>query len=300
MTRETLTSVRSQPAPRGADRQVAPAEAGAADFGSWLTHDLRVKGAPRSRASGAPPSAAPEPPPVEVQLAAPATEPRDERSEFARWLIADLAPRKRGDRDSSAPRGGPDSLAPQEVTPPPAQEGSSLRPAEELEEDDLAVLPGRARSSWFSARQRRQALLVAGLLLFGLGISSLRGRVSSEPASAAAAEQAEQRPTELLPPPPSEVPPVESEVEAVTVAPPERAQSIGRVRQTTPEVTDGAHEEPFSGARGGPNVARYPDLPSPTLSRLAREEREQARRREDEARRAARRAGSPASGAPEP
>src|SRR4051812_17504779 len=78
--------------PRSSDAPSEPApasgvEEGPTDFGRWLTHDLRPKGAPS------------QPPAIEERPSQPPTVviPVPEQAELANWLLRDLRPR------SSAP-----------------------------------------------------------------------------------------------------------------------------------------------------------------------------------------------------
>jgi hypothetical protein len=256
MTRQTLDSKN----PRSSS--LVPKHAAIApDFASWLTSDLRVKG------TSVPPEAAPallsEPPRA-------AAGPAPEQVALARWLTADLRPR------GSTP---PDSLAPQMVAAPIPL---ALVPAADLEAEDLAVLPTRSGTR-SRAQARRRAAVAFALLLLGGGVvlfgrAGSHGDVAAEPAAAAAPQGLL---TALPPPPPDSVLP---EVAPPPAEPVERRRSGPVPEGDAPEASDLAERA------GGVSVARFPDLPLPTQSQLARDERERAKARDDAARRAAKRA----------
>ena len=253
-------------------RPKTPSESGtsdAADFGSWLTADLRIKGAPVE--SNAPP-AEPSPESPRTIIVPP---PDVEQAALANWLTVDLRPRH------SQP---PDSLAPQ-IMPPSEVAVPSEAPvaAADLEADDLAVLPGRAGGLGRSgAKHRRRSAALLALLALGLagvlGVMLRGGRGASSGAEFVSAAGPREPIGALPPPPPTDLPPV---VEPEIAPTPRRAYNAG----AAPELEA---EDPLLGPRGR-NWARYADLPSPTLSRLAREERELAKQRDDERRRAAKR-----------
>lgn len=249
---------------------------GASDgFAAWLTADLRPKG------SGAPPSSRA---PLSLR-----PEPRPEQLALARWLTSDLRP-----RGSSAPPPSslvlapesspapPDSLAPQVV---PADlvvsDAAALAPAVDLDADDLAVLPSR-RSRARGARGRWLGPAAALLLVAGLG-TLLLGRASSDSSDDAGAAAAAAAVTEVLPPPPPDTAPaaVEPSVELAEAPVPRPTVAGGSARSLAEDA-----EEPDVVLRGrGRSTARFADLPSPTLSKLARQERERARSRAADVRR---------------
>jgi hypothetical protein len=243
----------------------AEATSSAPDLAAWLTSDLRVKGAPST------PSAAESATAAAAIVVVP--EPDAEQSAFGAWLTSDLRP-----RNSSSPP-PPDSLAPQVVTPP--MDVPDGEPSTALEADDFAVLPGRARGKRGS--RRRAAVAVGALLFAGAGLwfwaaepapAHLEGISAAQPAAPLGA---------LPPPPPSEVVvPPEPEVAPAPVSRGPRAAAPAE-----PPLPD--EDDPWSGPRGR-SWARYADLPSPTLSRLAREERELARKRDEQLRLEAKRA----------
>jgi hypothetical protein len=258
MMRRTLASESPRP---GAGREDT-----ASDFGSWLTRDLRTKGA------------TPEPASTE-RVKLPASVALNEPgAEFSRWLLADLRP-----RNSSPPP--VDSLAPQTVheelgiqSPPPDVA---------LDDQDLAVLPRRRQNL------RRYGKHAAALLLL-LGSLGLVARFSFGPggrqqASVPAAE-APAMAAAPLPPPAAEAVQVVDEPEPVVPV----AQTPGR--HSTPVSTSSAVPEsglPDSlvprGRRSGSAIARFADLPSPTLSRLAKGEQQDAHQHDAAVRAAAKR-----------
>jgi hypothetical protein len=178
----------------------------------------------------------------------------------------------------AGPLGERGEVPPSSVALAKSQPSSALSPLI-LEEDDLAVLPGRGRAS--GARRAKLALaLMLGLLLVGtLIVVRLAPRAPGEPQASASHGQ----PTEngvLLPPPPSS--------ELLPSAPePGAAPSPARRANTEsaePEEAMDPRDPRFT--QGGPNVRRYADVPSPTLSRLAREQRRLARERDEAVRNA--------------
>jgi hypothetical protein len=257
MTRQILVSA-SPAAPRP--------DGDSAEFGRWLTNDLRPKGAPKESRPRAP-----------VVLPSPDA-PDPQQAEFARWLTHDLRP-----RGSSMPP--PDSLSPQllpelEAAPPP------LAP-HELDDDDLSVLPARSKAlALFGSRERRRSLAVLGVLLLASGFFLMRGSkpVTDLTDSAAAADASGV--AVVLPPPPPDEPSEEAD-------PVVELDATGRPRPAAPQGPPVDPEDPRF-RLGGPSVGRFPDLPPPTLSRLAREELQQARERDEAARKAAKRT-APAS-----
>ncbi len=266
---------------------------------NWLTHDLRVKGA----ASGSNP-----PQPVETRPSTPAAldAPEKEQSEFARWLMSDVRPRasavpealapvRQVEPASSAGAGllappgeprsagsvAPDSLAPLLVS---VEEGAPTAPPD-LDDDDFSVLPGRRKTR---ALLGRRSLVPLGLVLLSSGFFLMR---TGAPAADPGEESASAAPmgmTGVLPPPPPEQVPFEAEpdpdeewVEAQPVGAPRRASAEGEAQLEPADSLDPADPR---WRLGGPSKARFPDLPLPTLSRLAKDELEQARQRDAAAR----------------
>lgn len=323
MARPTLLSDRPEPAPESVtpaapQSDVVPRDPGRRDLADWLTRDLRVKGAPSER----PPA---ERPPAE-RPSQPHTVVITDASEppLAGWLLQDLKPRSSslppealgttllGSRWESV--GAPDSPAAAEtakpaesaaLATPPAQPESPAQPVDSLvphavseapaplalrdaalDDEDLAVLPSRRRKK----RDWRKVVVLAALLSVAgavLWVTSAP-RVEEVAGTAAAAPAVLTAP--LPPPPPSELPELEPEapLEAQSPATPTGQGSGALARE--PEL------EPASGPRGrraGDAVARFADLPSPTLSRLAREEQQRLRK----AARQAKRAAAPQAGA---
>ena len=144
-----------------------------------------------------------------------------------------------------------------------------------LDEEDLAVLPSRRGKK----RDWRKLVVLAALLSVGGAVLWVLSapRVEQEAGAAAAAAPAVL--TAPLPPPP----PADAEL-AEPVAEPEPAAPAAAAGQGTGAGAE-AEEAPLDpgtpgprGRRAGDAVARFADLPSPTLSRLAREEQERARK----------------------
>jgi hypothetical protein len=154
-----------------------------------------------------------------------------------------------------------------------SQPPSALAPLG-LEEDDLAVLPGRRRAN--GSRRAKLALgLLLGLLLVGV---VLVVRLGEGPVSEREAANADRPPADngvSLPPPPSSDPTLPSP-EATASSPAKRRANAAREE---PEGPMDPRDPRFM--RGGPNVRRYADVPSPTLSRLAREQRRLAAERDE-------------------
>lgn len=249
------------------------AEAPSPDLASWLTSDLRVKGAP----STPPPAESPSPPIAVVVV--PESERGAEQSALGAWLTSDLRPRQ------SLPPEPPDSLAPQVVAPPPALDAAITDPGADLEADDFAVLPGR-RGKRSTASRRARAVAAVALLLSAVGgFLFLADRPAPSHLESIAAAQAAAQPLGALPPPPpSELPPAEPLPES---EPPPAIRAARSAEPAPPPLE--SEEDPLLGPRGR-NWARYADLPLPTLSRLAREERELAKQRDEQRRLEARRA----------
>jgi hypothetical protein len=262
--RRTLASETPRPA--------AGREDTASDFGHWLTRDLRTKGA-----------ITPEPVSTErLRLPDGAVE-SEAAPEFSRWLLADLRP-----RNSSLPP--VDSLAPQTVhaapslpsEPPDAaldapdldapDVGAPDVGAPDLDAQDLAVLPPRRRTV---QRYGRHAAVVL-LLLGSLGLVARLGFGPARPeVSAPAAEAPGVAAAAALPLPAAEVVEVidEPDPAALPATPPNRHST-----SVTTAAAVSAPELPESlvprGRRTGSAIARFADLPIPTLSRLAKDERQ--------------------------
>jgi hypothetical protein len=258
-------------------------------LGSWLARDLRVKGSPLSS----------HPP-------APSAEERA-RAELVGWLARDLKP-KHSLRPSAvppeprvpqpspaplalavplAPSDAPaaqDSLAPQLLAP---EARPSVTPPRDLDDDDLAVLPGRRRKAAASAARRRVAWALGAALLLGALVFGWRGRGPAANLEGAANAAALDTAAALPPPPPVDLPPAEPEPEAPVT------RSVGRGSASVED--EPGLDDPRS-FLDGLSVRRYADVPSRTLSRLAREQRERARARDD-AMRASAGAAAPAAGA---
>lgn len=252
-------SVSAPPPPAG--------DGSSSDLGRWLARDLRVKGSP---ISSRPPA------PSAEELA---------RAELVGWLARDLRP-KHSLRPSSVPpeprsfASAPavpndvpapeDSLAPQSL---PEARPSAAPAARELDDEDLSVLPGRRRRAQAGATRRRTAVALGVALLLGALVLGWRARgpvASFEgSASAAAIDTAA-----LPPPPPDELAP--DEVEPATATP--------AVRRSSSSVEDEPGLDDPRSFLDGLAVRRYADVPTRTLSRLAREQRERARARDDAAR----------------
>jgi hypothetical protein len=172
-----------------------------------------------------------------------------------------------------------DSLVPLAVSeaPPPLL---ALRDPQ-LEAEDLAVLPSRGgkKRDW-----RKLVVLAALLSVAGALLWVATGPKSEELAAAAAAPAMMVAP--LPPPPPAEAEVLQPAPEpAPAPTAPAGAGAVAAAREPALDVTPGSR-----GRRSGDAVARFADLPSPTLSRLAREELQRARKTSG-----SRRAKSPAS-----
>jgi hypothetical protein len=247
------------------------------DFGRWLTRDLRHKGSnePRSRER------------VRLPASVVVAEPE---SDFARWLRTDLRPRNSSlppHEFATAEAIGPaayaivsaaDSFGPQTIEEPPMEEpplqeelAPAALPSETLlQEEDLAVLPSRRRRG--GARRWPALALLLVLLCFVGGVALWGGRDTSSisaaplpPPAVAAAEPAPAAPEATEPP-----------VPAAPVAQKHHGSKPEAERQLPPPMAPG---------RGnGPSVGRFADLPLPTLSRLAKDERQQTGDRDAKAR----------------
>jgi hypothetical protein len=143
-----------------------------------------------------------------------------------------------------------------------------------LEEDDLSVLPGRRRAAAGSGRAKLALALLLGLLLVGIGLVVRLGEGPSGNREAANEPAGPSDNGVLLPPPPAFVAPL-STAEASAPAHVRR----GGAHSEEPEEVMDPRDPRFS--LGGPSVRRYADVPSPTLSRLAREQRRLAHERDE-------------------
>jgi hypothetical protein len=119
-----------------------------------------------------------------------------------------------------------------------------------------------------------------GLLVLGSLIVVRFNTRSADDARASAGDRPPMDNGVLLPPPPSS--------DALPAAP-EPAAAPPTARRASAQSSE--PEEPMDPRdprfmRGGPNVRRYADVPSPTLSRLAREQRRLARERDEAVRNA--------------
>jgi hypothetical protein len=151
-------------------------------------------------------------------------------------------------------------------------------PVRELEDEDLAVLPGR-RKTLAPARGRGSWalwLLLLGGVVLGAAVLSRRSASPVAAASAGVAPAAVDLNGALLPPPPASAQPV---AEPVLREPSVHARAAGDGPEEDPGLAD-----PRS-FLGGPSVRRYADVSSRTLSRLATEQRKRARQRDEAARR---------------
>jgi hypothetical protein len=170
-----------------------------------------------------------------------------------------------------------DSLAPQVVTPDPPS--LPVVAPVGLDDDDLAVLPGRRRAE--GSDRKKYAFVLLGALCFAAAIGvGIRQRGGGD-AGAAASMGSPTDVTGALPPPP----PSAEELLATPEPPPAEAPPR-RAKAGSEEPDDALDPLDPRNALGGPSVRRYADVPSPTLSRLAREQRRLARER-DEAKRKA-------------
>jgi hypothetical protein len=175
-----------------------------------------------------------------------------------------------------------DSLAPQEV----ALEAASLDAAPlpvvapgALDDDDLAVLPGRRRAAGSGRKKRAFALLGVACLVIAVGVG-FRQRDGSDAGTAASLGSPTDVSAALPPPPPSE-----DELLAAPEQPPE-PPPVRHKAAASAEPDDAIDPLDPRDSLGGPSVRRYADVPSPTLSRLAREQRRLARERDEAVRKA--------------
>jgi hypothetical protein len=262
MTRRSLLSVPPPSTPSSAAPPDPGLDAEASELGRWLAQDLRTKGAP----SEAP---APELPSVHQKRIVEAEQPDN-----SSWRVPAL--RVRG---SSLP---PDSLAPQEVTaavaPPPA---APL----DLQDEDLAVLPSLAGLP--RARQPARALMGVGALLTIALVGGWwwgRGQIVEGESGDAAAAASPHVVGSALPPPPPEMAEEEDELEPAQAPPTSVAtKTSGSDTALESKLPEPQRKEALGprGRRSGDSVARFADLPSPTLSRLSRDEQREARSRDD-------------------
>jgi hypothetical protein len=227
--------------------------AGRPQLGPWLTHELRVKGAPLVARVGA----ASELSSAEAQGSGSA---RTEQVAFARWLTTDLRPRRPVTAivEPSAPGSAP------------SEQALTLGVLAELDADDLAVLPVRRGAlARIGNAPRRLALALVVLSCVGL-VLFRRGAVA--PALDARADAPAQASGVL--PAAAELSEPTSNAQLQILPSPELTR---RQAADAPRSREAA--EPRS-ARSGPSTARFPDLPPPTLSRLTRDGAEQAREQE--------------------
>jgi hypothetical protein len=161
-----------------------------------------------------------------------------------------------------------DSLVPHAVSEAPAP--LALRDVA-LDDEDLAVLPSRRRKrrDWRKVVVLAALLSVAGAVLWVASAPRVQGLAGDATAAAPAMLAAP-----LPPPPPSEVMELEQVApEPALPATPAGPGSGAAVSQPEVELSSGRR-----GRRAGDAVARFADLPSPTLSRLAREEQQRLRK----------------------
>jgi len=227
----------------------------------WLALDLRAKVVPS------------EPPPPELPSVHQKRIVDAEQPDNSSWRVPEL--RARG---SSLP---PDSLAPQEVATALAPEPT---PLPGLDEEDLAVLPRLAGLP--KARQPARALMGVGVLLMISLVGGWwwgRGQIVDGQSVDVAAAASSHVVATALPPPPPEL--VEDEAEP-DLDPPAAltTKTTGSQAASESELLQPRDPRGPQGRRAGDSVARFPDLPSPTLSRLSKDERQEARSRDDSAR----------------
>jgi hypothetical protein len=245
-------------------------ESGAPELGRWLTHELRAKGAP-SR----PPRATESSRSGQIELA----ERQSEQVVLARWLTSDLRLRPSTPPADGIPPATPPSLDPASgalstdalASPLIAPEQALSLAHAELDADDLSVLPPRHRAR---VRSHGRAFLLVALLLSVLGLFAFRRGTDGGAVGTEVAGQAQADVGTLLPPAPSDaLVPLEPEPTVPPAAPGARRPTSVAEAESAPDPNDPR------GRLGGPSVARFPDLPPPTLSRLADDELEQARER---------------------
>lgn len=277
----------------------SPPPSDAEVLAGWLTQDLTPKNSLRPRAS-TPPSERPVAarpaavPPAAPFLAAaqpavsvpavpsfPASPFRDVRdSEHPAPVASPPPPAAARVHVAAPPPAAPaavDSLAPQRVTSDPPSL-PVVAPAS-LDDDDLSVLPGRRRGE--GSDRKKYAFVLLGVLCFaaaiGVGITQRGGSDAGAAASLAS-------PSDVggaLPPPP---PSADDLLAAPEPAP--EPQPARRAKTSSDEPDDALDPLDPRNAVGGPSVRRYADVPSPTLSRLAREQRRLQRERDEAQRKA--------------
>ncbi|HTV17227.1 MAG TPA: hypothetical protein VMG12_01110, partial [Polyangiaceae bacterium] len=242
---------------------VAPPQRESDVLVDWLTRDLTPKNSLLPRAPSRPPPA-------------PAASPSHAAPVAAFAMSAAALPRRTAlhSDEVALPSVAPasvDSLAPQVV---PEPESLPVVAPSSLEDDDLAVLPGRRRST--SPDRRKYAFVLLGVLCFAaaivVGVTQRGGAGSADAAQAASAPEE----GAALPPPP----PSADEVLAPEQPPEAPVQRAGKRAEPADDGLDPLDPRNLTGG-GGPNVRRYADVPSPTLSRLAREQRRLSRERDD-------------------
>jgi hypothetical protein len=305
LTRELRFKGAPLASPPSSEQSGAPQRERSALAG-WLTRDLVPKHAIRPLASrSVPPSEAPaqrrEPflkevsftdaaPPAReparaatALLEAPSTgdaQPLHGRSTQRFAALPDEVPPSKEMAFSAANEAPSSSEPPSQREAPPASVVLAPSPAPSalalgLEEDDLAVLPGRRRSS--GSRRAKLALgLLLGLLLVGIVLVTQLNQGPTDPLDVTASDTPPSDGVLLPPPPTSDVP--------LPVPEPERAAAVRRAGSAPAEPEGLMDPRDPRFVNGGPNVRRYADVPSPTLSRLAREQRRLARERDEAAR----------------
>jgi hypothetical protein len=284
------------------------------DFGRWLTYDLRPKGAPSLAPPSEPSSEAAD---VQAQAALAPEKPAPEEPALASWLLRDLRPRSSAPPAvpprtlappqsealpvtgtalaeprsvlplasaaslalAAAPARGPDSLAPDSLVPHAVSEAPRARMSTSdlaLDAEDLAVLPSSRARAAGQRRWRHAALLAA--LLGGVALLLWRGSGSSaDAARRAASEPNLALAAAPLPPPP---PQFVAEQDSEPAEPPPSAPASSHSAATPAAVEPPDDPSSPRGRRAGDAVARFADLPTPTLSKLAREERQKLRSRD--------------------
>jgi hypothetical protein len=287
---------------------------GDAELARWLTRDLRVKGAPLSSPPGAASTSAPseaevlagwlvqdltpkhsvrpraslapsEPPPPAPLAAAPSAPPlpvspfRDARGSEPPPPPEPppvLAQASNVDVAGPVALAPVDSLAPQEVMldAPSLPAGSPAA----LDDDDLAVLPGRRRAAGSGRKKRALLLLGVSCLVLAVGVG-FRQRSGSDAVTAASSASPTGVSAVLPPPPPSED-------ELLAPEQPPEPPVRHHTAASSAEPDDALDPLDPRNSLGGPSVRRYADVPSPTLSRLAREQRRLQRERDEAVRKA--------------
>jgi hypothetical protein len=272
------------PAPEPPPPELPPSEVEvedpAASFAGWLARDLIPKHSLRpspfaslapARDSGAPPASVSASEASLLPEPAIANEGAANGEQSLPYAPAPLP----GGEGSARPNAPQDSLAPQMVPPAPA--GDVIEP--DLDDDDLSVLPGRRKakvSGPASSGTKKYALGVLALLLL-VGAFVMRGGGPSDAALADTTHAAASDVAAALPPPPTDIP---AEAEPAPEAP-----TVPHVKHSASSTDPEELADPRS-FLGGPSVRRYADVPSPTLSRLASEQRRLQRQREEVVRKA--------------